>query len=136
MIKFSLDSCNSCKRLGTSSLHELYESKFPFVSRIEFIRPKLSIFFLLMYPGSQTRDGQSRLAGALSRKTQMALRSDISAASGRPNPGPIAADDASTTTAVRRRCVETPTISTSMCGWGLLTSRSCVSLGASKERVG
>ena len=38
----NFDSCNSCKRLGTSRLHELHESKFPFVSRIEFIRSKLS----------------------------------------------------------------------------------------------
>ena len=40
----NFDSCNSCKRLGTSRLHELHESKFPFVSRIEFIRSKLSNF--------------------------------------------------------------------------------------------
>ena len=32
------------KRLGTSRLHELRESKFPFVSRIKIIRPKLSNF--------------------------------------------------------------------------------------------
>ena len=38
-------------RLGTSRLYALHESKFPFVSRIEFIRSKLSNF-LLMYPGS------------------------------------------------------------------------------------
>ena len=30
--------------LGTSRLHELHESKFPFVSRIKFIRSKLSNF--------------------------------------------------------------------------------------------
>ena len=40
----NFDSCNSCKRLGTSRLHEMHESKFPFVSRIEFIRSKLSNF--------------------------------------------------------------------------------------------
>ena len=33
------------KRLGTSRLHELHESKFPFISPIEFIRSKHSIFF-------------------------------------------------------------------------------------------
>ena len=44
----SFDSCNSCSRL-----HELDESKLPFVSRIEFIRSKFR-FFLLMYPGSVT----------------------------------------------------------------------------------
>ena len=38
------DSCKSCKRLGTSRLHELHESNLPFVSRIEFIRSKLSNF--------------------------------------------------------------------------------------------
>ena len=45
----NFDSCNSCKRLGTSRLHELHESKFPFVSRIEFIRSKLSIFSAHVY---------------------------------------------------------------------------------------
>ena len=40
----NFDSCNSCKRLVPSRLHELYESKFPFVSRIEFILSKLSNF--------------------------------------------------------------------------------------------
>ena len=41
----NFDSCNSCKRLATSRLHELHESKFPFVSCIEFIRSTLPIFF-------------------------------------------------------------------------------------------
>ena len=36
----NFDLCNSCKRLG----NELHESKILFVSRIEFIRSKLSIF--------------------------------------------------------------------------------------------
>ena len=40
----NFNSCNSCKRLVSSRLHELHESKFPFVSRIEFIRSKLSDF--------------------------------------------------------------------------------------------
>ena len=40
----NFDSCNSCKWLGTCRLHESHESKFPFVSRIEFIRSKLSNF--------------------------------------------------------------------------------------------
>ena len=40
----NFDSCNPCKRLVPSRLHELHESKFPFVSRIEFIRSKLSNF--------------------------------------------------------------------------------------------
>ena len=36
------DSCNSCKRLRTGRLHEVHESKCPFVSPIQFIRSKLS----------------------------------------------------------------------------------------------
>ena len=36
------DSCNSCERLDPSRLHKLHESKCPFASRIEFIRPNLS----------------------------------------------------------------------------------------------
>ena len=40
----NFDSCNSCKRLVPSRLHELHESKFPSVSRIEFIRSKRSNF--------------------------------------------------------------------------------------------
>ena len=43
----SLDSRNWCKRLGTSLLHELHESKLPFVSRIEFIRLNFWIFLLM-----------------------------------------------------------------------------------------
>ena len=37
------------KRLGTSRLRELHESKFPFVPRIEFIRSKLSNFSAHVY---------------------------------------------------------------------------------------
>ena len=40
----NFDSCNSCKRLVPSRLHELHESKFSLVSRIEFIRLQLSNF--------------------------------------------------------------------------------------------
>ena len=40
----SFYSCKSCKRLGASRFQELHESKLPFVSRIEFIRLKLSKF--------------------------------------------------------------------------------------------
>ena len=40
----NFDSCNLCKRLGTSGLHELHDSKVPFVSSIEFIHSKLSNF--------------------------------------------------------------------------------------------
>ena len=45
----NFDSCNSCKRLVPSRLHELYESKFPFVTRIEIIRSKLSNFSAHVY---------------------------------------------------------------------------------------
>ena len=45
----NFDSCNSCKRLVPSRLHELHESKFTFVSRIEFIRSKLSNFSAHVY---------------------------------------------------------------------------------------
>ena len=45
----NFNSCNSCKRLVPSRLHELHESKFPFVSRIEFIRSKLSNFSAHVY---------------------------------------------------------------------------------------
>ena len=38
-----VDSFSSCKRLGTSRLHDLHDSKFLCVTRIEFIRSKLSI---------------------------------------------------------------------------------------------
>ena len=55
----NFDSCNSCKRLVPSRLHELHESKFPFVSRIEFIRSKLSNFSAHVYGVS----GGTALAG-------------------------------------------------------------------------
>ena len=51
----SFDSCNTCKRLVPSRLHELHESKFPFVSRIEFIRSKLSNFSAHVYGVSHSR---------------------------------------------------------------------------------
>ena len=64
--KRSFDSCNSCnllcKRLVPSRLHQLNESKLPFVSRIRIIRSKLSVF-PLMYPGSE-REGGAGCAGA------------------------------------------------------------------------
>ena len=64
----NFDSCNSCKRLGTSRLHELHESKFPFVSRIEFIRSKLSNFSahvsgVTESPRLAGQDGQVGTAG-------------------------------------------------------------------------
>ena len=40
----NFDSCNSCKRLVSSRLHELHESKCPFVILMEFFCSKLSNF--------------------------------------------------------------------------------------------
>ena len=40
----NFDSCNSCKQLVPSRLHELHESKFPFLTRNKFIPSKLSNF--------------------------------------------------------------------------------------------
>ena len=59
--KGNFDSCHSCKRLETNRLHELHESKFPFVSRIEFIRSNLLNFSAHVYGvmeliGSQSAD--------------------------------------------------------------------------------
>ena len=60
----NFDSSNS----GTSRVHELHESKFPFVSRIEFIRSKLSNFSAHVYgvgdcAGAQPRSDRRQLAG-------------------------------------------------------------------------
>ena len=41
----NFDSCNSCKWLVLSSLHELRESKFPFAPRIGLIRSNFFLFF-------------------------------------------------------------------------------------------
>ena len=46
-----LNRATHVKRWFPSCSHELHQSKFPFVTRIEFIRSKPTIFFLLMYPG-------------------------------------------------------------------------------------
>ena len=48
-LKFRTDKFDTCnkrkfRRLVPSRLHKLHESKFPFVTRIEFIRSKLSNF--------------------------------------------------------------------------------------------
>ena len=65
----NFDSCNSCKRLVPSRLHELLESKFPFVSRIEFIRSKLSNFSAHAYgvtgaaAAERDRDGAAAPSG-------------------------------------------------------------------------
>ena len=48
----NFDSCKSCKRLVLNRLHELHESKLSFVSRIEFIRSKLSNFSAHVYGAS------------------------------------------------------------------------------------
>ena len=72
----NFDSCDSCKRLETSRLHELHESKFPFVSRIEFIRCKLSNFSAHVYGDNvwhiswQSEAGSTHLSDGLSRLDQ------------------------------------------------------------------
>ena len=87
----NFDSCNSCKRLGTSRLHELHESKFPLVSRIEFIRSKLSNFSahvsgvivtLLITSPAASSLGSPAAAGSDRRRQRV---------SGRVRPGPVAA---------------------------------------------
>ena len=70
----SFDSCKSCKRLGTSRLHELHESKFPFVSGIEFIRSKLSDFSAHVSGVTATAAAVALKAGSL----WTALRNDDS----------------------------------------------------------
>ena len=42
--KFRTDKFDTCNKRGNQPLHELQRSKFPLVTRIEFIRSKLSIF--------------------------------------------------------------------------------------------
>ena len=49
----SFDSCNSCKRQGTSRLHELHEWKLPFVLLSNLLVWNFRIV-LLMYPWSLT----------------------------------------------------------------------------------
>ena len=80
----NFDSCNSCKRLGTSRLHELHESKFPFVSRIEFIRSKLSNFSAHVgIRGHSVGTGQSAVSMPGIRHRPHLLRQLISAAGGK-----------------------------------------------------
>ena len=75
----NFDSCNSCKRLVSSRLHELHESKFPFVSRIEFIRSKLSNFSAHVYG---VIDGQEEAWMAVALNTSQCLAFAPSNASG------------------------------------------------------
>ena len=71
------------KRLVSSRLHELHESKFPFVSRIEFIRSKLSNFSADVY-GVSTADTPGYTPGytqlARSAVIDSALNTRVSAA--------------------------------------------------------
>ena len=52
----SFDWRNSCKRLVPGRLHKSHESKLLFVSRIGFIRSKLSIFFCSCIRGQCLRE--------------------------------------------------------------------------------
>ena len=66
----NFDSSNSCERLVPSRLHELLKSKCPFVTRIEFIRSKLSncsarvsgvaVSTSSLWPSPATPDAHSR----------------------------------------------------------------------------
>ena len=82
----NFDSCSSCKRLVPSRLHELHESKFPFVSRIEFIRSKLSNFSAHVYGAT---DGWSARVpsppGGAHRPSAGDGRGDISRPAGQIN---------------------------------------------------
>ena len=64
----NFDSCNSCERLGTSRSHELHESKFPFVSRIEFIRSKLSNFSAHVYGVSTSGSAAAAIVNGTTRE--------------------------------------------------------------------
>ena len=77
----NFNSCNSCKRLGTSRLHELHESKFPFVSRIEFIRSKLSNFSAHVYGVCECRFAARCRTPVVSRETRACRRATIVALS-------------------------------------------------------
>ena len=59
----SVDSCNSCKRLVSSRLHEIHELTFPFVSLLNLSVLNFRIV-LLMYPGSMVPSGRVPQAAA------------------------------------------------------------------------
>ena len=81
----NFDSCNSCKRLVPSRLHELHESKFPFVSRIEFIRSKLSNFSAHVYGiADLTVEHGDWMAGACDAITLNWISGEPCSAVGRP----------------------------------------------------
>ena len=67
MTNGNFDLCNSCKQLVPSCLHELNESKFPFVTRIEFIRSKFSKISAHVSGTTIGRTYASRLAGVSAR---------------------------------------------------------------------
>ena len=79
VINGNFDSCNSCKRLGTSRLHDLHESKFPFITRIEFISTKFSIFSAHVSEVSRTAVGarHSAMAGDCISSTAANTANDI-----------------------------------------------------------
>ena len=92
------------KRLVPSRLHELHESKFPFVTRVEFIRSKLSNFYAHVSgvtvdihcipppPPSQPHHNRTSLPAACVRRPSdrymVTVPSDGGA--GRRHPGPTA----------------------------------------------
>ena len=70
---------NMSKRLIPSRLHELQESKFPFVSRIKFIRSKLSNFSAHVYGvtgsigGGDGDDGAARVKTTANKTRTLAI---------------------------------------------------------------
>ena len=62
-----------CKRLRTSRLHELHESKLMFVSVIEFISSKLSIFCSACNRGRRHRLWDRAFVGSRSRPSELAI---------------------------------------------------------------
>ena len=76
------DSCHSCKRLVPSGLHELHESKFPFVTRIEIIRSKLSNFSAHVYGVTDARGPKGptsvvQLGSSSLRRIKLMRKNDV-----------------------------------------------------------
>ena len=100
----SFYSCNSCKRLGTSHLHELHESKFPFVSRIEFIRSKLSIFSAHVSWVSSTSAGGGAASTTVNRADTQDRRTQYQVLPTPPPPRPTAHRPGRYSSGRRTRC--------------------------------
>ena len=73
----NFDSCNSCKRLVSSRLHEMNESKFSFVSRIEFFRSKLSNFSAHVYGVTERRAHRPGRRGRITSDLRRTAEQDV-----------------------------------------------------------